>query len=106
VFRHAVTQLSNAAHAVLHQAGLRIEDVDWLIPHQANQRIIEGVGKKLRIPTAKVVMTVAEHANTSAASIPLALAELDASGRLRRGDLLLMNAMGGGFAWGAALARW
>ena len=106
VFRHAVTQLSNAANAVLDQAGLRIEDVDWLIPHQANQRIIEAVGKRLQIPTAKVVMTLAEHANTSAASIPLALAELDASGRLRRGDLLLMNAMGGGFAWGAALARW
>ena len=106
VFRHAVTQLSTAAHAVLHQAGLRIEDVDWLIPHQANQRIIEAVGKKLKIPSAKVVMTVAEHANTSAASIPLALAELDASSRLRQGDLLLMNAMGGGFAWGATLARW
>lgn len=106
VFRHAVTQLSNAAHAVLREARLQVQDVDWLIPHQANQRIIEAVGKKLQIPSAKVVMTVAEHANTSAASIPLALADLDASGRLRRGDLLLMNAMGGGFAWGAALARW
>ena len=106
VFRHAVAQLSNAANAVLHQAGLGIDDVDWLIPHQANQRIIDAVGKRLEIPAAKVVVTVAEHANTSAASIPLALDHLWASGRLERGDLLLMNAMGGGFAWGAALARW
>jgi 3-oxoacyl-[acyl-carrier-protein] synthase III len=106
VFRHAVGELSSAAELVLRQAGLGIADVDWLIPHQANKRIIDAVGKRLAIPSAKVVVTVAEHANTSAASIPLALDQLYASGRLERGDLLLMNAMGGGFAWGAALARW
>ena len=106
VFRHAVGELSSAAELVLRQAGLGIADVDWLIPHQANKRIIDAVGKRLAIPSAKVVVTVAEHANTSAASIPLALDHLYASGRLERGDLLLMNAMGGGFAWGAALARW
>ena len=106
VFRHAVGELSSAAELVLRQAGLGIADVDWLIPHQANKRIIDAVGKRLAIPAAKVVVTVAEHANTSAASIPLALDQLYASGRLERGDLLLMNAMGGGFAWGAALARW
>jgi 3-oxoacyl-[acyl-carrier-protein] synthase III len=106
VFRHAVGELSSAAELVLRQAGLGIADVDWLIPHQANKRIIDAVGKRLAIPSAKVVVTVAEHANTSAASIPLALDRLYASGRLERGDLLLMNAMGGGFAWGAALARW
>jgi 3-oxoacyl-[acyl-carrier-protein] synthase III len=106
VFRHAVGELSSAAELVLRQAGLGIADVDWLIPHQANKRIIDAVGKRLAIPSAKVVVTVAEHANTSAASIPLALDQLYTSGRLERGDLLLMNAMGGGFAWGAALARW
>jgi 3-oxoacyl-[acyl-carrier-protein] synthase-3 len=106
VFRHAVGELSNAAERVLAEAGLGIDDVDWLIPHQANKRIIDAVGKRLAIPAAKVVVTVADHANTSAASIPLALDQLHASGRLERGDLLLMNAMGGGFAWGAALVRW
>jgi 3-oxoacyl-[acyl-carrier-protein] synthase-3 len=106
VFRHAVAELSAAAMQVLHATGLSIEQVDWLIPHQANKRIIDAVGKRLAIPSAKVVMTVEDHANTSAASIPLALDQLFASGRLERGDLLLMNAMGGGFAWGAALARW
>lgn len=106
VFRHAVAQLCASAEAVLAQTGLTIADVDWLIPHQANKRIIDAVGKKLGIPDAKVVVTVEDHANTSAASIPLALDELHASGRLRQGDLLLMNAMGGGFAWGAALVRW
>lgn len=106
VFRHAVIQLSASAEAALQAAGLGIADVDWLVPHQANKRIIDAVGKRLGIARAKVVVTVEDHANTSAASIPLALAQLDASGRLRRGDLLLMNAMGGGFAWGAVLARW
>jgi len=106
VFRHAVVQLTASAEAVLRQAGLEIGDVDWLVPHQANKRIIDAVGKKLGIAEAKVVVTVEDHANTSAASIPLALDQLQASGRLERGDLLLMNAMGGGFAWGAALARW
>jgi 3-oxoacyl-[acyl-carrier-protein] synthase-3 len=106
VFRHAVAELSSAAETVLVATGLAVADVDWLIPHQANKRIIDAVGKRLAIPAAKVVVTVAEHANTSAASIPLALDQLYASGSLRRGDLLLMNAMGGGFAWGAALVRW
>ncbi len=106
VFRHAVGELSSAAERVLGQVGLGIDAIDWLIPHQANRRIIDAVGKRLAVPAAKVVVTVADHANTSAASIPLALDQLYSSGRLERGDLLLMNAMGGGFAWGAALARW
>lgn len=106
VFRHAVGELTGAARAVLDATGLGIDDVDWLIPHQANKRIIDAVGKKLGIAEEKVVVTVDEHANTSAASIPLALDHLYASGRLDRGDLLLCNAMGGGFAWGATLLRW
>ena len=106
VFRHAVGELSAAARSVLEATGFAIDDVDWLIPHQANKRIIDAVGKKLGIAEEKVVVTVAGHANTSAASIPLALDHLFASGHLDRGDLVLCNAMGGGFAWGAALLRW
>jgi len=85
--------------------GLTHADVRWLVPHQANLRIIDAMGKKLKLPADRVVVTVDRHANTSAASIPLALAEAAASGRLERGDLIVMEAIGGGLTWGAALAR-
>jgi 3-oxoacyl-[acyl-carrier-protein] synthase III len=106
VFRHAITELSAATRHVLGQVGLDVEDVDWLVPHQANIRILDGVGRRLRIPPERVVVTVDRHANTSAASIPLALAEADGDGRLRADQLVVMNAMGGGFTWGAAIVRW
>lgn len=106
VFRHAVADLSSAALKAAERAGVDIAQVDWLVPHQANARIIEGVGKKLRLPPEKVVVTVDRHANTSAASIPLALDVAFTDGRLKHDDLVLANAMGGGFAWGAVLLRW
>jgi 3-oxoacyl-[acyl-carrier-protein] synthase-3 len=106
VFRHAITELSAATRHVLGQVGLDVEDVDWLVPHQANIRILDGVGRRLGIPPERVVVTVDRHANTSAASIPLALAEADGDGRLRADQLVVMNAMGGGFTWGAAIVRW
>ena len=91
---------------MLGQIGLGVEDVDWLVPHQANIRILDGVARRLEIPPERVLVTVDRHANTSAASIPLALAEADGDGRLRADQLLVMNAMGGGFTWGAAVVRW
>jgi len=106
VFRRAVTTLSTASLAVLEAAGFRVDDVDWLVPHQANRRILDGVARRLHLPEARVVMTVDRHANTSAASIPLALADAVADGRLCADQLVIMNAMGGGFTWGAALVRW
>jgi 3-oxoacyl-[acyl-carrier-protein] synthase III len=106
VFRHAVTNISAAIEASVHAAGLTIADIDWFVPHQANQRILDGTARRLGIPTKKVVSTVAEHGNTSAASVPLALAEAVSDGRIEAGDLVLMEAMGGGFTWGAALVRW
>jgi 3-oxoacyl-[acyl-carrier-protein] synthase-3 len=106
VFRHAVTNISASIEASLEAAGLGIDDVDWFIPHQANQRILDGTARKLGIPPEKVVSTVAEHGNTSAASVPLALAAAVADGRVQKGDLLLLEAMGGGFTWGAGLLRW
>jgi 3-oxoacyl-[acyl-carrier-protein] synthase III len=106
VFRHAVVRLADAALQVLERADLPLSAVDLMVPHQANARIIDAVGRRLGIDPARVVVTVDRHANTSAASIPLALAEADAAGRLRPGSLVLMNALGGGFAWGAVLARW
>ncbi len=106
VFRHAVQRLSEAAIEVVAKAGLRIADVDFLIPHQANRRIIDAVGKRLDLPADHVVVTVDQHANTSAASIPLALDVAVKDGRIGKGDLLVLNAMGGGFTWGAALLRW
>ena len=105
VFRHAVTRLSDAVSEALAANGLEAADVDWLVPHQANARIINGVGRKLGLPADRVVMTVDRHANTSAASIPLALAEAYGDGRIRRGQLLLMEALGGGLTWGSALVR-
>jgi 3-oxoacyl-[acyl-carrier-protein] synthase III len=106
VFRHAIHELSAATRNVLGQVGLDVEDVDWLVPHQANIRILDGVGRRLGIPPERVLVTVDRHANTSAASIPLALAEADGDGRLRADQLVVMNAMGGGFTWGAAIVRW
>jgi 3-oxoacyl-[acyl-carrier-protein] synthase-3 len=106
VFRHAVTNLAASIDAAISAAGIAPGDVDWLVPHQANLRIIHSMGQKLKLPPEKVVITVDRHANTSAASIPLALAEAVNDGRIKRGDLILMEAMGGGFTWGSALVRW
>ena len=105
VFRHAVTKLAAAVDEALHANGLRHADVDWLVPHQANRRIIDAMGKKLGLSSDRVVVTVDRHANTSAASIPLALAEACGDGRIKAGDLVLMEALGGGLTWGSALVR-
>jgi 3-oxoacyl-[acyl-carrier-protein] synthase-3 len=105
VFRHAVAKLSEAVEEALAANGLARSDVDWLVPHQANLRIIDAMGRKLGLPRERVVVTVDRHANTSAASVPLALAEAHADGRIRRGDLVLMEALGGGLTWGSALVR-
>ncbi len=106
IFRHAVTKLSGVMEEALLANGLEPSDVDWLVPHQANQRIIEGIARKLKLPLSKVVLTVDKHGNTSAASIPLALADAVRDGRIKRGDLVLMEAIGGGLTWGSALVRW
>ena len=105
VFRHAVTRLAEAVGEALVANGLTGADVDWLVPHQANMRIIEAVGRRIGLPADKVVVTVDQHANTSAASIPLALAAAYADGRIRPGQLILMEALGGGLTWGSALIR-
>jgi len=105
VFRHAVAKLASVVDEALAANGLGQEDIDWLVPHQANLRIIDAMGRKLGLPPERVVVTVDRHANTSAASIPLALAEAHADGRLRPGQLVLLEAIGGGLTWGAALVR-
>jgi 3-oxoacyl-[acyl-carrier-protein] synthase III len=105
VFRHAVVRLAEAVAEALAANGLTAGDIDWLVPHQANARIIDAMGKKLGLAKDRVVITVDRHANTSAASVPLALAEACADGRIRRGDLVLLEALGGGLAWGSALVR-
>lgn len=105
VFRHAVQRLAEAVDEALTANGLTREAVDWLVPHQANIRIIEGTGRKLGLAPERVVITVDRHANTSAASIPLALAEAMGDGRIRKGQLVLMEALGGGLVWGSALVR-
>ncbi len=105
VFRHAVVNIAEAITACCEASGIEIADVDWFVPHQANQRIIRGVGERLGLDEDKVVSTVAEHANTSAASIPLALDAAIRDGRIKRGDLVLMEAMGGGLTWGACAFR-
>jgi 3-oxoacyl-[acyl-carrier-protein] synthase-3 len=105
VFRHAVTRLAEAVEEALNANGLTQADIDWLVPHQANSRIIDAMGRKLGLPPERVVMTVDRHANTSAASVPLALAEARADGRIRAGDLVLLEALGGGLTWGSALVR-
>lgn len=106
VFRHAVTNLSEVMIETLEAAGLSPKDVAWVIPHQANLRILEGTAKKLGLDIGRVVVTVDRHANTSAASVPLALDTAVRDGRIKDGDLLLLEAMGGGFTWGAAAVRW
>jgi 3-oxoacyl-[acyl-carrier-protein] synthase III len=105
VFRHAVTRLAEAVDEALAANGLTRRDVDWLVPHQANLRIIDAMGRKLGLPPERVVITVDRHANISAASVPLALAEACRDGRIRVGDLVLMEALGGGLTWGSALVR-
>ena len=106
VFKHAVVNMAAVVGEVLEKAGLESKDIDWLVPHQANKRIIDGTGRKLGLPPERVVVTVDRHANTSAASIPLALDVAVKDGRIKRGDLLLMEGIGGGLAWGASLVRW
>jgi 3-oxoacyl-[acyl-carrier-protein] synthase III len=106
VFKHAVVNMAAVVGEVLEKAGLQSKDIDWLVPHQANKRIIDGTGRKLGLPPERVVVTVDKHANTSAASIPLALDTAVKDGRIKRGDLLLLEGIGGGLAWGASLVRW
>ncbi|MDI6653729.1 beta-ketoacyl-ACP synthase III [Gluconobacter japonicus] len=105
VFRHAVVKLSQAVDEALEANNLTGQDIQWLVPHQANLRIIDGMAKKLALPSDRVVVTVDRHANTSAASIPLALNEAVRDGRIQKGDLVLMEALGGGLTWGSALVR-
>lgn len=105
VFKHAVINISEAVIAAAAQAGVQVSDIDWFIPHQANERILKGVAHRLGIDEHKVIQTVADHANTSAASIPLAWAQGMADGRIKKGDLLLIEAMGGGLTWGACVIR-
>ena len=105
VFRHAVVNICEAIEAALDKAGVNMSEVDWFVPHQANQRILKGVADRLEIDERRVVSTIAQHANTSAASIPLALDAAIRDGRIKPGDLVLMEAMGGGLTWGACLVR-
>jgi 3-oxoacyl-[acyl-carrier-protein] synthase III len=106
VFRHAVQKISGVIEETLVMSGYAPDEIDLYVPHQANKRILDGIGKKLGIPPHKVVVTLAKHGNTSAASVPLALNQAFEDHRIREGCLVLMEAMGGGFTWGAALARW
>jgi len=106
VFKHAVTNLADIVGEALEANGLEAKDIDWLVPHQANKRIIDGTRRKLGMDEKKIVLTVDKHANTSAASIPLALDTAVRDGRIQAGDVVLMEAMGGGLTWGAALCRW
>jgi len=106
VFRHAVAMITDVVEDAFEMTGFSAADVDWFVPHQANKRIIDGSAHKLGIAPEKVVITVDRHGNTSAASIPLALSVAVADGRIKQGDLVLLEAMGGGFTWGAALLRW
>ncbi|RDE08972.1 beta-ketoacyl-ACP synthase III [Pelagibacterium lacus] len=106
VFKHAVGMISDVVEDVLEKTGKTTGDLDWFVPHQANRRIIDGAGRKLGIPEHKTVITVDKHANTSAASVPLALWVASEDGRIKPGDLVMIEAMGGGFTWGASLIRW
>jgi 3-oxoacyl-[acyl-carrier-protein] synthase-3 len=106
LYRHAVVNLAAVVREALDATGLSAREIDWLVPHQANKRIIDSTVRKLGLDSEKIIVTIDRHANTSAASVPLALAEAVADGRIKRGDVLLMEAMGGGFTWGACLARW
>jgi 3-oxoacyl-[acyl-carrier-protein] synthase-3 len=106
VFRHAVSMITDVIEDAFAATGTTADDIQWFVPHQANKRIIDASADKLGIAREKVVMTVDRHGNTSAASIPLALAEARRDGRIKDGDLVLIEAMGGGFTWGSALIRW
>jgi len=106
VFRHAVGKLAATAEAAMEKAGLTEADIDWIVPHQANIRIIQGTAKKLGLPMEKVIVTVQDHGNTSAASIPMALSVGKAEGKIRPGELVVTEAIGGGLAWGAVVLRW
>ena len=106
VFRHAVVNLAEVLNEVLEDAGLNAADVDWVVPHQANARILDATAKKLGLPAEKIVVTVDQHANTSAASVPLAFDTAVRDGRIKRGDVVVLEAMGGGFTWGAAALRY
>ena len=106
VFRHAVGMITDVIEDAYAATGYSSEDIDWFVPHQANLRIIDGSAKKLKIAPNKVVVTVDKHGNTSAASIPLALSTAVNDGRIKKGDLVLLEAMGGGFTWGSTLLRW
>jgi 3-oxoacyl-[acyl-carrier-protein] synthase-3 len=106
VFRHAVVNLADVVKETLAAVNMQPSEIDWLVPHQANKRIIDGTARKLGLGTDQVVLTVGHHGNTSAASVPLALAEAVADGRIKQGQVVLMEAMGGGFTWGSALVRW
>ncbi len=106
VFRHAVEKLAETAHASLDKAGLSGADVDWIVPHQANIRIIEATAKRMQVPMDRVVVTVQDHGNTSAASIPLALSVGRSRGQIKQGDLIVTEAIGGGLAWGSVVLRW
>ena len=105
VFRHAVVNLTNVLHEVLDDAGVCADDIDWIVPHQANKRILDATAKKLGLPAEKVIVTVDMHANTSAASVPLAFDMARRDGRIKPGNLVMFEAMGGGFTWGASLVR-
>ena len=106
VFRHAVEKLASTATTAMARAGVTGDQVDWIVPHQANIRIIQGTAKKLNLPMDRVVVTVQDHGNTSAASIPLAMSVGQARGQIKRGDLVVTEAIGGGLAWGAVVLRW
>ena len=106
VFRHAVEKLAATAVKAMDSAGVSSEDVDWVVPHQANIRIIQGTARKMGLPMDKVVVTVQDHGNTSAASIPLALSVGVERGQIKKGDLIVTEAIGGGLAWGAVVLRW
>jgi 3-oxoacyl-[acyl-carrier-protein] synthase III len=106
VFRHAVAMITDVVEDAFKATGFTVADIDWFVPHQANKRIIDGSAHKLGIAPSKVITTIDRHGNTSAASIPIALADAVADRRIKRGDLLLLEAMGGGFTWAAALVRW
>lgn len=106
VFRHAVEKLAKTAHSALGKAGLTPSDVDWLVPHQANMRIISATAQKMGLPMDKVVLTVADHGNTSAASIPLALSVANSQGKLKPGNIIVTEAIGGGLSWGSVVLRW
>jgi len=106
VFKHAVGMITDVIEAAYAATGVSSEDIDWFVPHQANRRIIDASARKLGIDDSKVVITVDHHGNTSAASIPLALCEAASDGRIRKGDLVLLEAMGGGFTWGSVILRW